>query len=62
MGCVTGKLNLTLDDKMQLEISKNRGEDFNVRLVNLLENRDKFSRKDKRYIIDETVKHLKNLK
>ena len=62
MGCMTGKLNLTLDDKIQLEISKNRNEDFNVRLVNLLERRDKFSVKDRRYITDETIKYLRNLK
>lgn len=62
MGCASGKLTFTLDDKVKLEILKNRDDDYSVQLGTLLENRDKFTKKDRKYITDETIKYLKNVK
>jgi len=62
MGCNSGKLTFSLDDKVKLEILKNKDDEYSIQLGNLLENRDKFTKKDKKYITDETVKYLKNIK
>lgn len=61
MGCNSGKLTFTLDDKVKLEILKNRDDDYSVQLGTLLENRNKFNKKDKKYITDETIKYLKKI-
>jgi hypothetical protein len=60
MGCVSGKLHLSLDDKLRLEISKMKGQDVEVNLVNLVNDIDKYKKEDRAYIKEEVKKYLES--
>ena len=60
MGCVSGKLQLSLDDKLRLEISKIKGEQIEVNLVNLVNDIDKYKKEDRAYIKEEVKKYLES--
>jgi hypothetical protein len=58
MGSCSGKITLSIDDKLKLEISKMKGENIEVNLINLLNNYDKYPKKDKEYVKEEIKKYM----
>jgi hypothetical protein len=58
--CVSGKIQLSLDDKLRLEICKMKGQDVEVTLVNLVNDIDKYKKQDRAYIKEEIKKYLES--
>ena len=58
MGSCSGKVYLSIDDKVKVEISKMKNEGLEVNLVNLLENYDKYPKKDKEYVKKEIKNYM----
>ena len=58
MGNCNGKISLSIDDKVKVDISKMKNEGVEVNLVNLLENYDKYPKKDKEYVKEEIKKYM----
>ena len=57
-GSCSGKVKLSLNDKLNLEISKLKGEEIEIKLVNLLENFETYEKDDKAYIKKELLNYL----
>jgi hypothetical protein len=58
--CVSGKIQISLDDKLRLEISKIKGEQIEVNLVNLVENLEKYKKEDREWVKSEVKKYLQS--
>lgn len=58
--CVSGKIQISLDDKLKLEICKMKGQDVEVNLVNLVENLDKYKKEDREWVKSEVKKYLES--
>lgn len=56
--CISGKITLTVDDKVSLELSKQKGQNVEVNLVSLLDKYDKLNKKDKDYVKNEVKTYL----
>lgn len=60
MGCVSGKIKLSLDDKLRLEISKMKGEQVEFNLVNLVNDIEKYKKEDRDWVKSEVKKYLES--
>lgn len=58
--CVSGKISLSLDDKLALEISKMKGQDVELKLVNLVKDLEKYKKEDREFIKNEIKKYLES--
>jgi hypothetical protein len=58
--CVSGKIQISLDDKLRLEICKMKGQDVEVNLVNLVENLEKYKKEDREWVKSEVKKYLES--
>lgn len=60
MGCVSGKIKLSFDERLALEVSKIKGQDIEVKLIHLIDDYQKLDTESKAYVRGEIKKYLES--
>ena len=58
MGCVSGKVSISMDERLRLEISKVKGQDIEVNLIDMVKKMDKVNQSDRDYIKKEVIQYM----